>query len=124
LKKYILPFVLLLFLAAAGFIFGTNFTEFHRETAWRPGTPLDKERVKVGIIYIADAANTTNGYTYAHDIGIREVQRELGLRDDQIIRRYNVSDLDKSAAEHAIRECIADGANIIIATSWDYSNST
>ncbi|MDR3256026.1 MAG: BMP family ABC transporter substrate-binding protein [Synergistaceae bacterium] len=117
MKQQLLLVVLLVFVAAAGFLFVKNFS---RETVWRPGTPLDKERVKVGVIFFSDAANATSGYTYAHDMGIREMQRAVGLRDDQIIRKYNVSDLSKSEIEHAMRECVSDGANIIIATSWGY----
>jgi basic membrane protein A len=87
---------------------------------WRPGTPLAKEKVKIGVIHISDVMDTTSGYAYAHDLGIREMQGAVGLGDEQIIRKVNVSDSDQSATEQAIRECITEGANIIIATSWNH----
>ena len=89
------------------------------DNAWKPGMPLSYERVKIGIIFLTDVTETS-GYTYAHDLGIREMQKEIGLRDDQIIRKSNVSDLSPISAEQAIRECIFEGANIIIANSWGH----
>jgi len=88
---------------------------------WRPSQPLDKDRVKVGVLYISDVGQETGGYSYAHDLGIKEMQRELGLRNDQIIRKMNVSDLDRTRSEMAIRECVASGVNVIIATSDGYA---
>ncbi|MDR3322329.1 MAG: BMP family ABC transporter substrate-binding protein [Synergistaceae bacterium] len=91
------------------------------EEQWTPGRPLGKDRIKVGVLYLSDVEHATGGYSYAHDLGIKEMQRELGLRDDQIIRKSNVSDLDKGRAEMAMRECVASGANVIIATSDGYA---
>lgn len=48
------------------------------------------------------------------------MQKELGLKDDQIVRKNNVSDSDPAATETAIRECIEEGCNIIFGTSWGY----
>jgi basic membrane protein A len=81
--------------------------------------PLDKDSVKIGIIHVSDA---TDGYSYAHDAGIQQMQAAIGLGDEQIIRKLNVSDTDELMTEHVIRECIAEGANVIIATSWGYMN--
>ncbi|MDR3256030.1 MAG: BMP family ABC transporter substrate-binding protein [Synergistaceae bacterium] len=88
---------------------------------WRPGLPLDKDRLKVGILYLSDVEHETGGYSFAHDLGIKETRRALGLRDDQIIHKYNVSDINKPTAEIAMRECVAEGANVIIATSDGYA---
>ncbi|MDR1242119.1 MAG: BMP family ABC transporter substrate-binding protein [Deltaproteobacteria bacterium] len=85
---------------------------------WSPGVPIEKESVKIGVIHVSDPENEKSGYAYAHYLGIREMQSEIGLRDDQIIRKINVSDTDTAATELAIRQCIEEGANIIIATSW------
>jgi len=90
-------------------------------TEWRPGTPFAREHVKIGIIYLTDVAGETSGYTYAHDLGLRGMQKAIGLRDDQIIRKITVPDTDSNATAHAIRECIAEGANIIIATAQGYA---
>jgi basic membrane protein A len=61
-----------------------------------------------------------SGYSYAHHQGILDMQRELGLKDEQIILKTNVQDSDAAGIESAVRDCIALGANIIIATSWGY----
>ncbi|MDR2050619.1 MAG: BMP family ABC transporter substrate-binding protein [Deltaproteobacteria bacterium] len=83
-----------------------------------PGKPLDKGQVRIGVIHVSNPNQETSGYAYAHQQGIRRMQRELGLRDDQIILKINISDTNQAETELAIRECIADGANVIIATSW------
>jgi len=85
---------------------------------WIPGKPLAKEFVKIGVIHVSDPENEISGYAYAHELGIREMRRHIGLEDEQVISKINVSDTDQAATEYAIRECIAGGANIIIATSW------
>jgi len=89
--------------------------------AWLPGKPLDKDSIKIGILFVDAAASV--GYSYAHDLGIRKTQRALGLRDDQILRKINVSGAEVGKVEHAMSEAIAEGANIIIATSWGHMDT-
>jgi basic membrane protein A len=84
--------------------------------------PIAKDKIKVGVIHIGDPADGA-GYTYAHDQGIVAMQKELGLSDDQIIRKNNVSDSDTAAIQTAIEECIEEGANIIFGTSWGYMDT-
>ena len=84
---------------------------------WSPGKPLKKSDIKIGVIYLDEAVS---GWSYAHELGIREVQRELGLSDEQIIRKLNVSETDATKIEYMISEAIAEGANIIIAPSWGF----
>ena len=84
---------------------------------WSPGQPLEKSKVKIGMIYLDDAES---GWSYSHELGIREAQRVFELSDEQIIRKLNVSEEDASSIEYAISEAIADGANIIIAPSWGF----
>lgn len=81
--------------------------------------PVAKEDIKVGVIHLTDPAEGS-GYTFTHDQGIVGMQKNLGLRDDQIIRKINVNDEDATAIENAMLECIEEGANIIFATSWGY----
>lgn len=81
--------------------------------------PVAKEDLKVGVIHITDPAEGS-GYTYTHDQGIVEMQKELGLEDSQIIRKNNIPDTDPTKTEQAIRECIEDGCQIIFATSFNY----
>ncbi len=86
------------------------------------GKGVAKEDIKVGVIHISDPAEGS-GYTYTHDQGIVGMQKELGLSDDQIVRKNNVNDGDATAIENAMRECIEEGCQIIFATSWGYMDT-
>ncbi len=83
---------------------------------------ISKDEIKIGVIHITDPSEGS-GYTYTHDIGLQEMQKNLGLNDNQIIRKNNVNDSDPTAIESAMRECIEEGANVIFATSWGYMDS-
>ena len=80
---------------------------------------IPKEKIKVGVIHISDPAEGS-GYTYTHDLGIQGMQRNLGLADDQIVRKINIDDTDTEAVEVALQECVDEGCNVIFATSWGY----
>ena len=80
------------------------------------------ENVKIAVLYISDP-NEGSGYSYTHDLGIIGMQSNLGLSDDQIVRKI-VDDSDAEATQAAIEECISDGCNIIFATSWGYMETT
>lgn len=82
----------------------------------------DTSDFKVGVIHIGDPADGA-GYSYAHDLGIQDMQKNLNLKDDQIIRKINISDTDAAATKNAIEECIADGCKIIFGTSWGYMDT-
>jgi basic membrane protein A len=112
MKKMLALIIASLFLAALG---GCEKTPVQ----WRPGKPFKKVLVKVGIIHPNEISETSL-YDWAHYVGTLEMQRELNLTDDQIIRRGNVFEEDHAEAEAVIRECISEGANIIIAPSWGY----
>ena len=47
---------------------------------------IPKDEIKVGFVHISDPSDM--GYTYNHDLGTKEMQKELGLSDDQIINKY------------------------------------
>lgn len=82
----------------------------------------EQEEFKVGVIHIGDPADGA-GYSFAHDQGIVEMQKELGLSDDQIIRKNMIADNDAVATRTAIEECIEEGCKIIFATSWGYMDT-
>lgn len=82
----------------------------------------DSSVFKVGVIHIGNPADGA-GYTYAHDMGIIEMQKALGLSDDQIIRKNNVDDSDAAQVRTAIEECIEAGCKIIFGTSWGYMDT-
>jgi basic membrane protein A len=48
------------------------------------------------------------------------MKQKLGLEDGQILYKINIDDVEALHIESNIRELIAQGANIIIATSWGY----
>lgn len=79
----------------------------------------DDDDFKVGVIHIGDPADGS-GYSYTHDLGIQAMQAELGLEDSQIIRKLNVSDTDNAIIKSNIEECIAEGCDIIFATSYGF----
>jgi basic membrane protein A len=112
MKKILAGIIAGLFLAAFGSCKKTP-------VQWQPGKPFKKEFVKVGIIHPNEISETSL-YDWAHYTGTLEMQRELGLKDDQIIRKVNVFEENPAEAEAVIRECISEGANIIIAPSWGY----
>ena len=84
--------------------------------------PVAKEDLKVGVIHIGDPADGS-GYSYAHDLGIVEMQKELGLEDNQIIRKNNIPDADPTKTEQAMRECNEEGCQVIYATSFNYMDT-
>lgn len=87
------------------------------------GKGIAKEDIKVGVLHISDPAEGS-GYSYTHDIGIQGMQENLGLSNDQIVRKINIDDGDKDAIEKAIQECVDEGCNIIFTTSWGYMQTT
>ena len=86
------------------------------------GTGEQQKEFKVGVIHIGDPADGA-GYSFAHDEGIKQMQRELGLKDSQIIRKLNIEDKDAAATKTAIEECIEEGCNIIFGTSFNYMDT-
>ena len=60
------------------------------------------------------------GYTYNHDLGTQEMIKALGLSEDQVINKYNVSEDDSCAT--ALQELVDQGCQIIFATSFGFEN--
>lgn len=87
------------------------------------GKGIPKEEIKVGVLHISDPAEGS-GYAYTHDIGIQGMQENLGLTDEQIVRKLNVDDGDPKAITAALQECIDEGCNVIFTTSWGYMQPT
>ena len=81
--------------------------------------PLPKGEVKVRVVHMPNPAEGT-GYTYTHDLGIQGMQENLGLSDDQIIRKNDIDDQDATKIQTALEELVEEGCNIIFATSWGY----
>lgn len=84
---------------------------------------ISLEDLKVGVLYIGSASETS-GYTYAHELGIQGMISNLGISDNQVIRKENVDDGDSAAVTKALDECIEEGCNVIFTTSWGYMDET
>ena len=84
---------------------------------------LAKKDIKVGVLYIGSASDTS-GYTYAHALGIQGMKSNIGLSEDQIVRKENIDDSDEKAIDKALKECVEEGCNIIFTTSWGYMDLT
>ena len=82
--------------------------------------PVSKDDIKVGFVYIGDVSD--KGYTYAHHQGTLAMQEALGLRDDQVLYKANVS--EDAACEAAILELIEQGCKIIFTTSFGFMDYT
>jgi len=76
------------------------------------------ENIIVGFVHISDPSDM--GYTYNHDLGTQQMQAMLGLRDDQVISKFNVP--EGAECDTALRELIDAGCNIIFATSFGFEN--
>jgi len=94
-----------------------------KKEAWKPGMPLAKEKIKVGVVHITDPFSENSGYAYAHQMGIEGMKKNLGLEDSQILYKTHVEDVDLLSVENAFREFIAQGVNILFATSWGYMDT-
>ncbi len=79
---------------------------------------LTLENIKLGFIYIGDASD--KGYSFTHIAGATKMQQELGLKNDQIVSKFNIT--EDSNCEVAINELIEAGCNAIFATSFGYEN--
>ena len=58
----------------------------------KSATKVDASNIKVGVIYVGDE---NEGYTEAHMTGIKEMKKELGLKDSQIIEKTGIPEDDK-----------------------------
>ena len=77
-----------------------------------------KEELKVGFVHIGDESDM--GYTYNMVQGVKEMQANLGLSDDQIITKYNIPEND--ACADALNDLIDRECDIIFATSFGFGD--
>ena len=84
---------------------------------------ISKDELKIGVLYIGSASDNS-GYTYAHEIGIQGMANNIGLSDNQIVRKESVSDSDEKAIKAALQDCVDKKCNVIFTTSWGYMNQT
>jgi basic membrane protein A and related proteins len=74
------------------------------------------KKVKVGFIYVGPAND--GGYSYAHNQGRLQVEKELGV---ETIFRESVKE-DKAEVEKVVEDMIEQGANLIIGTSFGFQD--
>lgn len=79
---------------------------------------IAKEKIKVGFVHVSDPSDM--GYTYNQDLGTKEMQKTLGLGDDQIVNKFNVP--EGAECDTALRELVDAGCNIIFATSFGFED--
>ncbi|MBO5293468.1 MAG: BMP family ABC transporter substrate-binding protein [Lachnospiraceae bacterium] len=94
--------------------------QISEETA--KGSGMSKSDMKVGVLYLSDPSEGS-GYSYTHDLGIQGMMDNLGLSNDQLVRKI-VDDTDEEGSRQAIQECIDEGCKIIFTTSWGYMEVT
>lgn len=82
------------------------------------GDGVTLDNIKLGFVHITDPSDM--GYTYNHNQGTEKMQRELGLRDDQIINKFNTP--EDAECEAALRELVEQGCHIIFATSFGFED--
>ncbi len=92
------------------------------DTAQKGEGGISKDQIKVGVLYLSDP-DEGSGYSYTHDLGVKGMQKNLLLSDDQIERKV-ADDTDEDGTKKAIEECVSDGCNIIFTTSWGYMQVT
>ena len=72
------------------------------------GAGIPKEDIKVGVVHLSDPAEGT-GYSYTHEQGIQGMMKNIGLSEDQLVEKINVSDTDAAAVQNALTELVEEG---------------
>ncbi|MDL2310798.1 BMP family ABC transporter substrate-binding protein [Peptostreptococcaceae bacterium OttesenSCG-928-C18] len=79
---------------------------------------ISKDDIKIGFVHITDPSDM--GYTYNHNLGTEKMVKDLGLKESQVINKFNTP--ESAEAETAIRELAEEGCNIIFATSFGFED--
>ncbi|MHC1785633.1 MAG: BMP family ABC transporter substrate-binding protein [Christensenellales bacterium] len=77
--------------------------------------PVKAEEVKVGAVFIGVK---DDGFTGAHYNGIEGMKAALGLKDEQVLYKFNVK--ENAECEAALRELVDAGCSIIFGNSWGF----
>ncbi|MDR0997166.1 MAG: BMP family ABC transporter substrate-binding protein, partial [Zoogloeaceae bacterium] len=100
-------------------LFACGLTACRHEDAARSASPAQEARgdFKIGVLYLSDPRYDPHGFSAAHYQGIEAMQKTLALNPEQILARFDVSAQNPDIIEFSMRELIAQGAKLIIATS-------
>ncbi|HHT08181.1 MAG TPA: BMP family ABC transporter substrate-binding protein [Clostridiales bacterium] len=104
----LIPFVMALTLLMAGLITVSAESAF-------PAVPASD--IKVGMVLIGPQ---DDGFSGAHYNGLEGMKEALGLRDDQVLYKFNVP--ENAECDAALRELVEAGCNIIFGNSWGFMN--
>jgi len=77
------------------------------------------DKLKVGFVYISPIGDA--GWTYQHDLGRRELEKNLG---DKVETKYIEGVPEGPEAERVIRDLATNGYDLIFTTSFGYMNPT
>ncbi len=77
------------------------------------------DKLKVGFVYISPIGDA--GWTYQHDLGRRELEKNLG---DKVETKYIEGVPEGPEAERVIRDLAKNGYDLIFTTSFGYMNPT
>ena len=84
------------------------------------GKKNNKTEFKIGVLHIGLEGEET-GYSAAHENGIKQMIKETGLKDSQVVRKWNISDGDESKITKTIVDLIEnEKCKVIIGTSFGY----
>ncbi len=73
-----------------------------------------KKEITVGFIYVGPVGD--EGYTYSHDVGRKELEKQLGVKT---LYKESVKE-DLAEVEKVCEEMINQGANVIVGTSFGF----
>lgn len=79
--------------------------------------PVAIENLKVGMVLIG---SQDDGFSGAHYNGLEGMKEALGLKDEQVLYKFNVPETAETDA--ALRELVDAGCQIIFGNSWGYMN--
>jgi len=79
--------------------------------------PVDVTELKVGMVLIG---SQDDGFSGAHYKGLEGMKEALGLKDEQVLYKFNVP--ENAECDAALRELVDAGCQIIFGNSWGFMN--
>ena len=79
--------------------------------------PVDVTELKVGMVLIG---SQDDGFSGAHYNGLEGMKEALGLKDEQVLYKFNVP--ENAECDAALRELVDAGCQIIFGNSWGFMN--
>ena len=106
-------------LAASAALVGCGKKEEAPKTAAAPAAasaaPAKPEPLKIAFAYVGPVGDA--GWTFAHDLGRKEVEKEFG---DKVKTSFVENVPEAADAERVIRQMVSDGNKLIFGTTFGY----